>query len=78
MASESFRVSFGGGPSGYAMGHSTGGVTLTLEIGAGGDKLDVTIRTTPYGARAIANALYEAADYAERTQETGPGEEMVS
>jgi hypothetical protein len=58
----------------WAQGHTTRNGDITLALHTAGDLIDVSARLTPAEARAMANALYEAADFAERTLPTGLGE----
>lgn len=60
-----YRFDLGPAGYGFAMGHETGGVTLSLQVWNGPTRLDTTVRIPPGTARAIASALYEAADSAE-------------
>ncbi len=62
------------GSLGFAMGHPSGLVTLC--IGSTADHT-MTFRMKAAEARAIANALYEAADGAENVLATGLGESAV-
>lgn len=77
----SFRFDLGpagSGSYGFTMGHPSGNVTLSMTITNGLHRMDATVRINPDRARAIANALYEAADYAENViAETGLGESVV-
>jgi hypothetical protein len=67
MPSQAFRFDFNGHPS-FAMGHT--GDTVTLSLGQ--SHTSVSFRLTPYAARAIAKALTDAADFAERIEPAVP------
>lgn len=61
----------------FAQGHAnTLGGSVTLAVGITGQH-QTTISLSPAEARAMANALYEAADFAEQALPTGLGESAV-
>lgn len=59
----------------FAMGHSTGGVTVCIDAGSG--PVTVSLRITPTEARAMAVALEAAATHAENVLPSGLGESAV-
>ena len=76
MAHRSFDFTIDGKKS-WAQGHANtrAAVTLLLQPLA---NVAVSAILTPAEARAMANALYQAADYAESTLATGLGESEVA
>ena len=58
---------------GFTMAHDTGRIGLTV----GPHDHSTTLHMSPTAARAMANALYQAADHAEATLPTGLGESAV-
>lgn len=60
---------------GFTLAHDTGRVGLTL----GKHDHSTTLHMSPHAARALANALYEAAERAERViPKTGLGESATT
>lgn len=60
----------------WAQAHANKHPTVTLALPGDGwpSCVDISVTMTSAEARAMANALYQAADHAESTLETGLGE----